>query len=37
MKGHWSLTLYNTEHFFEPNKLNRYSLSINSMASSSLL
>lgn len=26
VKGFWSLTLYNEEHFFEPNSLNRYSL-----------
>jgi hypothetical protein len=26
VKGFWSLTLYNEEHFFNPNKLNRYSL-----------
>jgi hypothetical protein len=26
VKGFWSLTLYNAEHFFEPNELNRYSL-----------
>jgi hypothetical protein len=26
VKGFWSLTLYNAEHFFEPNDLNRYSL-----------
>jgi hypothetical protein len=24
--GFWSLTIYNKEHFFEPNPLNRYSL-----------
>jgi hypothetical protein len=24
--GFWSLTLYNAEHFFHPNALNRYSL-----------
>jgi len=24
--GFWSLTLYNAEHFFHPNTLNRYSL-----------
>jgi hypothetical protein len=26
VKGFWSLTLYNTEHLFAPNRLNRYSL-----------
>ena len=26
VKGFWSLTLYNQEHFFNPNPLNRYSL-----------
>ncbi len=26
VKGFWSLTLYNAEHFFNPNKLDRYSL-----------
>jgi hypothetical protein len=26
VKGFWSLTLYNKEHFFVPNQLNRYSL-----------
>ena len=26
VKGFWSLTLYNTEHFFSPNELKRYSL-----------
>lgn len=26
VKGFWSLTLYNQEHFFAPNKLKRYSL-----------
>ena len=26
VKGFWSLTLYNAEHFFNPNPLNRYSL-----------
>ncbi|NEU09636.1 DUF1254 domain-containing protein [Flavihumibacter sp. R14] len=26
VKGFWSLTLYNKEHFFSPNELNRYSL-----------
>lgn len=26
VKGFWSLTMYNKEHFFVPNKLNRYSL-----------
>ncbi|WP_201743658.1 DUF1254 domain-containing protein [Roseiconus nitratireducens] len=26
VKGFWSLTLYNAQHFFNPNKLNRYSL-----------
>jgi hypothetical protein len=26
VKGFWSLTLYNAEHFFHPNLLNRYSL-----------
>ena len=26
VNGFWSLTLYNNEHLFEPNKLNRYSL-----------
>ena len=26
MNGFWSLTLYNKNHFFEINKLNRYSL-----------
>lgn len=26
VKGFWSLTLYNSEHFFSPNSLNRYSL-----------
>jgi hypothetical protein len=26
VKGFWSLTLYNEEHFFHPNPLNRYSL-----------
>lgn len=26
VKGFWSLTLYNKEHLFHPNKLNRYSL-----------
>ncbi|MBW1654683.1 DUF1254 domain-containing protein [Flavobacterium quisquiliarum] len=26
VKGFWSLTLYNAEHFFTPNSLNRYSL-----------
>ena len=26
VKGFWSLTLYNAEHFFHPNPLNRYSL-----------
>ncbi|KIC95960.1 DUF1254 domain-containing protein [Flavihumibacter solisilvae] len=26
VKGFWSLTLYNPEHFFSPNDLNRYSL-----------
>jgi len=26
VKGFWSVTLYNEEHFFHPNSLNRYSL-----------
>ncbi len=26
VNGFWSLTLYNKEHLFEPNKLNRFSL-----------
>jgi hypothetical protein len=26
VKGFWSLTLYDAEHFFHPNPLNRYSL-----------
>ena len=26
VKGFWSLTLYNEQHFFNPNSLNRYSL-----------
>lgn len=26
VKGFWSLTVYNKEHFFSPNELNRYSL-----------
>jgi hypothetical protein len=26
VNGFWSLTVYNKEHFFEPNKLNRFSL-----------
>lgn len=26
VKGFWSLTIYNKEHFFVPNQLNRYSL-----------
>jgi len=26
VKGFWSLTLYNAEHFFNPNPVNRYSL-----------
>ena len=26
VRGFWSLTLYNAEHFFHPNALNRYSL-----------
>jgi hypothetical protein len=26
VNGFWSLTLYNKEHLFEPNRLNRYSL-----------
>jgi hypothetical protein len=26
VKGFWSLTLYDAEHFFHPNELNRYSL-----------
>jgi hypothetical protein len=26
VKGFWSLTLYNQQHFFEPNHINRYSL-----------
>jgi hypothetical protein len=26
VKGFWSLTLYNAEHFFNPNPMNRYSL-----------
>jgi hypothetical protein len=26
VKGFWSLTLYNEDHFFEPNQINRYSL-----------
>jgi hypothetical protein len=26
VKGFWSLTVYNKEHLFHPNKLNRYSL-----------
>ena len=26
IKGFWSLTLYNQDHFFEPNDLNRFSL-----------
>ncbi|HKD71094.1 MAG TPA: DUF1214 domain-containing protein, partial [Candidatus Acidoferrum sp.] len=26
VKGFWSLTLYNTEHFFEPNEIKRYSV-----------
>ena len=26
VNGFWSLTLYNSEHFFEPNEINRYSL-----------
>jgi hypothetical protein len=26
VEGFWSLTLYNEQHFFEPNKLNRFSL-----------
>lgn len=30
--GFWSLTLYNKEHLFEPNKLNRFSLGTKSKA-----
>jgi hypothetical protein len=26
VNGFWSLTVYNKEHFFEPNTLNRFSL-----------
>ena len=26
VNGFWSLTVYNKEHFFEPNELNRFSL-----------
>jgi hypothetical protein len=26
VKGFWSLTLYNEEHFFEPNEIKRYSV-----------
>jgi hypothetical protein len=26
VNGFWSLTVYNKEHFFEPNRLNRFSL-----------
>jgi hypothetical protein len=26
VNGFWSMTLYNSEHLFEPNKLNRFSL-----------
>jgi hypothetical protein len=26
VKGFWSLTVYNKEHFFEPNKIDRYSI-----------
>lgn len=26
VKGFWSLTLYNQEHFFEPNEIKRYSV-----------
>ncbi|WP_323814074.1 DUF1254 domain-containing protein [Cellvibrio sp. NN19] len=26
VKGFWSLTMYNKEHFFEPNDINRYSV-----------
>ena len=26
VKGFWSLTLYNEQHFFEPNPINRYSI-----------
>jgi hypothetical protein len=26
VKGFWSLTLYDAEHFFHPNELNRYAL-----------
>ena len=26
VNGFWSLTVYNKEHLFEPNKLNRFSL-----------
>jgi hypothetical protein len=26
VKGFWSLTLYNAEHFFEPNEIKRYSM-----------
>ena len=26
MKGFWPLTMYNKEHFFEPNPIKRYSV-----------
>jgi hypothetical protein len=32
VNGFWSLTLYNQEHFFHPNHLNRYSLGTKSKA-----
>ena len=28
VNGFWSLTVYNKEHLFEPNKLNRFSLGL---------
>ena len=32
VKGFWSITLYNEQHFFHPNPLNRYSLGTKSKA-----
>ena len=33
MNGFWSLTVYNKEHFFEQNELNRFSLGTKSLKS----
>jgi hypothetical protein len=33
VNGFWSLTVYNKEHFFEPNELNRFSLGTKSIKS----